>query len=156
MGKFTKLTKPFQDPEHPVANRIKKYIRTAFQVGILSFLGYQLYEIGIANVLSSLPVTPLFYLLFLVNYFSLPLFELFIYRKRWDLPARMIFPVFLRKKVLNMDVVGYSGEVYLYVWMKKKLQEGLKDPFLLIKDNNILSSVASTFITLVLLLSISS
>lgn len=170
MGISANIMGIFRNPDHPKANRLKKIIRTLFQIIILSFLGYQLYGIGIDNVLSSLPVTPLFYLLFLVNYFSLPMFELFIYKKKWDLPASAMFPVFLRKKVLNMDVVGYSGEVYLYMWVKKLLNPGQepghenqntqqnqtrknekKDPFLYIKDNNILSSVASTFVTVVLL-----
>lgn len=186
MGKLARLPDVFRNPEHPVGKRLKKILRTAFQVVILSFLGYQLYGIGIDNVLSSLPISPLFYLLFLVNYFSLPVFELFIYKKKWSFPARLIFPVFLRKKVLNMDVVGYSGEVYLYMWVKKLLNNGhpsptpdvneernlgpysddlsrftpsayepnvgnAKDPFLYIKDNNILSSIASTFVTVVLL-----
>ena len=141
----------FQDPENQIANRIKKGIRTLFQVGILTFLGFQLVDIGIENVISSLPIHPLFYLLFLVNYFSLPAFELWIYRRKWDLPISSLLPAFLRKKVLNMDVVGYSGEVYLYMWVKKQLKTDQKEPLLYIKDNNILSSVASTFVTVVLL-----
>lgn len=141
----------FQDPDNQTANRIKKGFRTLFQVGILTFLGFQLVEIGIENVISSLPIHPLFYLLFLVNYLSLPAFELWIYRRKWDLPISALLPAFLRKKVLNMDVVGYSGEVYLYMWVKKQLKTDQKEPLLYIKDNNILSSVASTFVTIILL-----
>lgn len=47
--------------------------------------------------------------------------------------------------------MGYSGEVYLYLWARKKLK--LKDADILkpIKDNNIISSVASTLVTILLL-----
>lgn len=47
--------------------------------------------------------------------------------------------------------MGYSGEVYLYLWARKKLK--LKDSEILkpVKDNNIISSVASTLITILLL-----
>ena len=151
MGLIRRTITKFQDPDHQASNRIKKGIRTLFQFGILTFLGVQLFEIGLVNVLTSLPVHPLFYLLFLVNYFSIPAFELWIYRKKWDLTISTLLPAFLRKKVLNMDVVGYSGEVYLYMWVKKQLKTDAKEALLYIKDNNILSSVASTFVTFVLL-----
>lgn len=47
--------------------------------------------------------------------------------------------------------MGYSGEVYLFLWARKNLK--LKDSAILktIKDNNIISSVASTLVTVLLL-----
>ena len=55
------------------------------------------------------------------------------------------------KKVLNTDVIGYSGEVFLYVWAKDKLIKDKSDLIIFIKDNNIISSLSSWFISTTLL-----
>ncbi|HKJ32348.1 MAG TPA: hypothetical protein VKA34_11005 [Balneolales bacterium] len=56
------------------------------------------------------------------------------------------------KKVYNSDVIGYSGEIFLFNWanrsVDKKSVELMKD----LKDNNIISSIVSTLITLIVLL----
>lgn len=55
------------------------------------------------------------------------------------------------KKIYNKDVIGYSGEVYFYLWAKKHLHLSHTQSFSTIKDNNIISSVASTIFSLALL-----
>lgn len=55
------------------------------------------------------------------------------------------------KKIYNKDVIGYSGEVYFYLWAKKHLKLSHSESFSTIKDNNIISSVASTIFSLALL-----
>ena len=132
-------------------DRVKKALRILVQVGIFGLLFYQLYDIGFDELIRSLPVNPLFYLLYFLIYFSLPVAEIFLYRLKWPITWRSAFPIFIQKKVLNTDVVGYSGEVYLYHWAKNSLGLKAKEVAKFIKDNNILSSVASTFITLILL-----
>lgn len=131
--------------------RLKKSLRILIQVVIFGVLFYQLYDIGLDKLVDFLPTAPLFYVLYLFIYFSLPIAEIFIYRLKWPISWKGAFPIFIQKKVLNTDVVGYSGEVYLYHWAKKSLGIKAKEVAIFIKDNNIISSVASTFITLVLL-----
>ena len=129
----------------------KKVFRYAIQAGIIGYLAYQLYDIGWEKLVNSLPAEPLFYLLYGLIYFSLPIAEIFIYKLKWPLKWKAALPIFIQKKVLNTDVVGYSGELYLYHWAKNNLPLQPKDIAKYIKDNNVLSSIASTFITIVLL-----
>lgn len=130
---------------------LKKVLRHLFNAGIIGFLFYQIYEIGFARVVRELPLNPLFYLLFIINYLSLPVSEYFIYRVQWHLRFKEAFLLFVKKKVLNTDVLGYSGELYLFYEMKKTLKRDAVEIFNFIKDNNIISSVASTLISIILL-----
>lgn len=131
---------------------LKKGLRYLFQLSIIGYLLYQLYTIGITRIITSLPTNPIFYLLYFVIYFSLPIAEVLIYKLKWPITFRNSFSVFIQKKVLNSDVIGYSGELYLFQWAKKDVGRPAKEVLHFIKDNNILSSVASTLITLVLLI----
>ncbi|MBO6524552.1 MAG: hypothetical protein JJ971_12040 [Balneolaceae bacterium] len=130
---------------------IKKVLRILIQIVIIGYLIYQVYEIGLGNLVKSLPTKPTFYILYLFIYFSLPIAEIFIYRISWPLQWKAAFPIFIQKKVLNTDVVGYSGEFFLYSWAKNNLLIPSKEAWKTIKDNNILSSAASSMITLALL-----
>jgi len=128
-----------------------RWARRIFLVLMIIWLLYQLTEIGWNNVLKSLPVDPLFYILLLLLYLALPVSLLFVYSRIWKFPKLRGFLVFLLMKVYNQNVVGYSGEVYLYLWARKNV--GKKDLDILkdIKDNNILSSISSTIIAVGLL-----
>lgn len=52
---------------------------------------------------------------------------------------------------MNTDVIGYSGEAYLFVWMRDNVPVETKKVFQAIKDNVILSSIASTFTAIVMM-----
>lgn len=143
------MTKKQQDSKVP--KYVKKGIRYLLQAGIIGYLGYKLYTIGLAKVLASLPTNPIFYLIFFILYFSLPLSEILIYGVGWDFRGLRAFLVFVQKKVLNTDVLGYSGELYLFYWAKDKLNIPAVDALKFIKDNNILSSLSSTLVSVVLL-----
>ena len=56
-----------------------------------------------------------------------------------------------KKKVLNTDVLGYSGEVFLFIWAKKNINKNKLSIIYFIKDNNILSALASGIISVILL-----
>ncbi len=131
--------------------RIMKWTQRLFLVLVLGWLVYELTEIGWGNVWQSLPTHPVFYILFVILYLSLPIFEVFIYRLTWEYNMVNAFPIFLLKKIYNKDLLGYSGEVYFYLWAHKFL--GLKNSRIMktIKDNNIISSVASTLVSIGLL-----
>jgi hypothetical protein len=132
--------------------RALKGLRVAFVLGVVAYLIARLTAIGWAEVWASLPRTPWFYLLFVAMFFALPVSELAVYRLIWGAGMLRSFPVFVRKRVYNSTIIGYSGELYLFVWARQHL--GLPDRriFSTIKDNNILSTLASTSVTVALLL----
>lgn len=130
---------------------LAKIVQYTFVAVILGYLIYQLTEIGWQRVWQSLPTTPWFYILFLFLYFALPTSEQFIYSRSFNIPFWKGFPVFIQKKIYNADVLGYSGEAYLFVWARNNLEES--DGYILrvIKDNNIISSITSTLVAAALL-----
>ncbi len=129
----------------------KKWINRAVQIGIVGLLIYQLSQVGWVEVLRSLPTNPLFYLLQVAIYLALPISELFIYKKPWNFRLGEGLPVFIYKKIYNSDVITYSGEVYLYYWAKKHFNKTRKEIIAVIRDNNILSTVSSTMIAILLI-----
>lgn len=128
-----------------------KWLRRLLLFAVIGYLIYQIYEIGFAEIWAALPRIPAFYLLFLLVYMLLPLSELLIYRTVLDIPAVAGFKAFFQKKILNTDVVGYSGEAFLFVWMRDNLGIDTKKIFQVIKDNTIISSIASTFTAIALM-----
>ena len=60
--------------------RLSKWLHRLFLLGVWVWLIWQLTNIGWLKVWKSLPTHPLFYILFLLIYFSLPLVEIFIYK----------------------------------------------------------------------------
>lgn len=125
---------------------MKRYLRRGMILFIVGIILYQLFDIGWREVLNSLPTHPLFYIIFAVLYISLPLAEVFIYGQVWKTGKWESFKGFITKKVYNDEVMGYSGEFYLFVWgrkyLDKKDREILKD----IRDNNILSALTSNLV----------
>ncbi len=130
---------------------IVKWLQRFLFVVIIAWMGYELTKVGWLKVWRSLPTTWLFYLIFLFTYFQLPLFEVWIYRVTWVFDAFKSIPTFIIKRVYNKDVIGYSGEVYFFVWAKQNLQMKDKEILVTIKDNNIISSIASTLVSIGLL-----
>jgi hypothetical protein len=114
-------------------------------------LFYQVTRIGWTDVLGSLPTHPLFYIIFFVIFFSLPINEFAIYRLIWRIPAISGMLALLKKRVFNKDVLGYSGEVFLFVWVEREVGIRRDRAWKVIKDNAIISSVASTFFAVVVL-----
>ena len=118
---------------------------------IFLYLIYRVEQIGWADVRHALPTAPLFYLLFFVIYLCQPASELLIYRLIWKVGLWRCFPVFVRKKIFNTGVMGYSGEAYLCFWAIPRLDLSQKEIFSTVKDNNILSALTSNSMTVFLL-----
>lgn len=135
----------------PKGKRIGKILRYVFLVSIISFLFYQVSQIGWSEIWASLPTTPWFYIIFLILYISLPMTEQYIYRQSLDFSFTDGLKVFIKKKILNQEIVGYSGEAYFYIWAKNNLNVSSKKLLSIIKDNTIISSIASTLTAFVLL-----
>lgn len=134
----------------PRAKELQKWFRRGVVLIIISVIGYQLYEIGWREVLTSLPTQPLFYVLFFVLYLTLPTSEVFIYKQVWKLRRWPMFKAFLTKRVYNEEVMGYSGEFYLFLWARKYLSDKDKEILKNVRDNNILSSVTSNLVAVFL------
>lgn len=126
-------------------------VRWLFVGAIVTYLGYQLTSIGWERVWSSLPTTPWFYILLLLMYVTLPITEAVLYGTAWEARYRDLLPVLFRKRVLNNDVLGYSGEAYFYLWARRKTNLTRRNILHTIKDNTIISSVASTSVAFSLL-----
>lgn len=130
---------------------ISKILRFLFLIIIISVLVYQLSQIGWQELYLAMPRTPGFYLIFLILYFTLPITEQYIYRLSLKFSFWEGFKIFTKKKVLNQEVLGYSGEAYFYLWAKENLAENSKKILGIVKDNTILSALASTLTSVILL-----
>ena len=130
----------------------KRYFKSVLQLLIGGYLVYQISQIGWKNLLVSIPLNPLFYLIYIIIYISLPTLEYIIYAKKWDVEDWSLIRILFKKKVLNTDIIGYSGEIFLYNWAKKNVYKNKSKIIYYIKDNNIISSLASWIISVVLLL----
>lgn len=131
---------------------LRQILKRVIQVGIIGYLIYELTKLGWGNFFESLPTTPLFYVLFSINYFLLPFSEVLSYSISWNISVKSSLSVFLRKRVYNKDVMGYSGELQLFAWARSNLDLDEKEIFKVIRDNNILSSIATTLIAFTLLI----
>lgn len=132
--------------------RLLKGLRRVLTIGVVGYLVYRLWTIGWREVWSSVPETPWFYVLFVGIYFVLPVFQTLIFSIVWGRPVHVLFPPMLKKRVYNKDVMSYSGEVYLYLWGDERISEWSGMELIhSIKDNAIMSSVASTTVAFGLL-----
>lgn len=134
-----------------IGSHVLTGLRWLFVAGILSYLAYQLTSIGWAEVWAELPTTPWFYILLLLMYATLPATEMVLYGTAWSADAWALLPALLRKRVLNNDVLGYSGEAYFLVWAHRNTNLGYRQIFETVKDNTVISSVASTSVAFLLL-----
>ncbi len=127
----------------PRVQKASHIFRRILVVAIIGIIIYQMFEIGWMEVLTSLPTHPVFYILFVVLYLSLPIAEIFIYQQVWKVRKWESFKAFLTKRVYNEEVMGYSGEFYLFMWARKYLDKEDAEVLKNVRDNNILSSVCS-------------
>ena len=128
--------------------RIARYVVT---IGIIVYLAYELRSIDWRTIWVDLPTSPLFYLLLVLVYCMLPASQVWVYRILWRFDIVASIPVFIRKRIMNKDVLGYSGEAYVYSWAVDKLKlppaQALRD----VRDQNIVSAAGSTTVSVVLL-----
>ena len=121
---------------------IVRSLRLVVTLGIVSLLVWQLSRVGWSAIFDALPTHPMFYTLLIGIYLALPITEVFIYRPLWRQNRRDIFLACARKRVLNEEVLGYTGEVFLYLWASRRsIEPG--HAFRTIRDVNIVSSAVS-------------
>ncbi len=126
------------------------WLRLAFMAAILGYLGFKIYAIGWQDVLRALPANPAFYLIFVLIYLALPVSDILIYQRLWHMKLGRYAAFFLRKQVYNAALVGYSGEMVFCFWAQEHLGLPASKALSAIKDNNILSAMASNLVTVVL------
>lgn len=136
--------------DSPKAKRVQKWLKRGIISLIVIVIIYQLYDIGWNEVLKNLPTNPLFYLIFIGLYLTLPTVEVLIYRQIWKVKKWRMFKAFLTKRVYNDEVMGYSGEFFLFIWGRKNLNIREKDILKNVRDNNILSAISSNTLTIIL------
>ena len=130
---------------------VLRVARWTLTLAVVALLLYQLTRIGWDEVLANLPTNPLFYVFLTCSYLTLPIVESFIYGKIWTTPCRKILPAAIKKKIFNQEVVGYSGDLFLYSWAKRKIDRTGREIAHSIKDNLIISSLTSTALAFLLL-----
>ncbi|MDZ7773414.1 MAG: hypothetical protein U5K31_11845 [Balneolaceae bacterium] len=132
--------------ESPRGERTVRYLTWTFQAVVLGVIIYQLTGIGWGTFLAALPDVAMFYALFLLIYFLLPFSEALAYKICWGTPYLHSIPIFLKKRIFNKDVMGYSGEVVLLHWATQSIPRSRRQLFRDIRDMNIISSAASTMV----------
>lgn len=136
--------------QSPNVKQFQKYLNRFLILLIVGIIIYQLIDIGWREVLTSLPTQPLFYVIFLFLYVSLPFTEIFIYKQVWSFKSLQGFKAFLIKRVYNEEVMGYSGEFYLLMWAREKLKLSGKAALKHIRDNSIISSLNANLLAVIL------
>ncbi len=131
--------------------KILRVTRIVLFAAVIAYLIYELRDVRWNDVIDGLPLNPLFYLLLLALYCLLPLSQLLAYRITWSFDTRASLSAFVRKRIFNKDVLGYSGEVYFYGWARRNVQGSDREILKTIRDQNIVSSAASTSVALLLL-----
>lgn len=129
------------------AKRIGVALRVLFFAAMFTWLVLKVRAIGWRQVATSLPANPLFYLLFVVNFLVLPASETAIFRIVFRQSLPRAFPMLIRKRVYNSALVGYSGELMFAIWLKRGFGLSTKRILIALKDNAILSAVASGLVT---------
>ena len=131
--------------------RILRLARILFTAGIVWFLIWQLRGVEFRDVFLSMPRNPGFYLLLVGVYFLLPTVQFLAYRVVWDFRPGPAIRAFIKKRILNKDVLGYSGEVYIFTWAQEHVGQSNQSLLKTIRDMNIISAVASTLMAVLLL-----
>ncbi|HKR91617.1 hypothetical protein [Novosphingobium sp.] len=118
----------------------------------LAVIAAVLHEIGGVNLprlLSMVPASITFWLVFWVYYLMTPASEWLIFYKLWQIPPSG-FLALLRKKIYNELLLGYLGEAYFYTWARRRVSLDAA-PFGAVKDVAILSAMTGNGVTMALL-----
>lgn len=110
----------------------------------------RLNDVGWTRIAAEMPHSIAFYALFPIWYIAGPAVDAVLYRFLWRDRWRALFPVMLRKRVLNESVLGYSGEAFLAAFAGRRYPN-LADALFDIRDANIISSFVSTSVTLAMI-----
>ena len=133
----------------PRSNRWAALASMAVSLALLVAVALQFRDLDFAKVQGLIPVSPVFWLAFVVYYFAGPISEWVVYHRLWAMPVAGIGAL-LRKLVANELLLGYLGEAQFYAWARARTRLS-EAPFGAIKDMTILSALVGNGATLVML-----
>lgn len=125
--------------------------QTMFTAGIILLLIWQLRDVQFRDVFQGMPRNPWFYVLLVLLYFLLPAVQFLAYRSVWEFRTVPAIRAFIKKRILNKDVLGYSGEVYIFTWAQAHVDLPTRSLWECVRDMNIISAAASTLMAILLL-----
>ena len=153
-GANTLLTRWRAIEDRPAVQSVIRIARWTLFAAVVVYLIHRLTQVGWGDVIESLPATPWFYLFFVFRFLTLPVSEVAIYEIIWSQPLLKHFTVFVRKRVWNFAVMGYSGEAFLAQWALRNLKIPSKKIYIGVKDNNLLSALTSNLATVIIIVSL--
>jgi hypothetical protein len=124
-------------------SRKTNWYGAAFTLLVSAFLIFKLTGLGWGRVWSSVPVSPLFYLVLIAKFLVPPVAQALAFGRIWKLPLSRAWPVALIKRTLDRNLLDLSGDVYLFAWSRRNIAIPTKDVLLAIKDNLLMSTAAS-------------
>ena len=136
------------EPMAPLKRSWPTYLGAAVTVVMIVWLWLKLRALGVDSWVSAMPTSPLFYVFFILLYFSPVAGDFIIFRRLWGIPASG-FAALVKKRIAN-DVLNYSGEAYFYAWARQR-SSMVAAPFGAVKDVSILSAVAGNMVTLAMI-----
>lgn len=131
--------------------RLLKALQYSLFAAVVVYLLFKLSAVGWGDVADNLPTSAWFYIFFALRFIMLPTSELAIYEIVWSTPLLRHIFVFIRKRVYNFAVMGYSGEGFLTLWARRRLPLSDKAIIVGVKDNNLISAFVSNSATVVLI-----
>ncbi len=127
-------------------------VRWGIPLLLLALVAYGLTHIGWGKIFAARPSSFLFYLVLALPFFVQPLGDLIVYRNLLGIGRALPLTIFLRKRYMNTIMLDYSGEVFLFFWVRKNHKVG--DGFLLhaVKDSSVLSAAGGLVVLWLMLL----
>jgi hypothetical protein len=121
-------------------------VRWGIPLLLLGLVAYGLTRIGWSNIYASRPSSLVFYVVLALPFFVQPIGDLILYRYLLGIGRALPLWIFLRKRYMNTVMLDYSGEVYLFFWIRRRFK--LDGTFLMhaVKDSSVLSAAAGLFV----------
>ena len=138
----------------PIVKRAMTLVQYGLLACVVVYLIIRLSKVGWGEVIDELPASPFFYAIFVLRYLALPLSEIPTYELVWRRPLWRHFTAFLRKRVYNFAVMGYSGEGFFTLWARRNLNLSDREILVGVKDNNLISALVSNIATAALVLAL--
>lgn len=138
------------EPIKGIRRRWPTLLAGALTLLMIAGLMRELFGDGLVALSRTVPQNPAYYLAFALFYAGPVVFDWFIFRRLWAIPAEGLMAL-SNKRVANEVVIGYSGEAYFYAWARERMKM-VTAPFGAVKDVMIQSAMAGNMITLLLLL----
>ena len=145
---FSDLRQKLSEIRSTTPSWVPGFVRRSLILLVSALIFWQIWNIGWEEVLKNLPSTPWFYIIAAILYVMLPTTELLIYTKLWNVKKRTLFRTFLIKRVYNEEVLGYSGELYLFSKMRKVTKKPEMELMRDVRDTNIISAIVSNVVAI--------